>query len=68
MYDRYFVCHATQKTVFVLFFFPTELKVFFYNVSFKILSEVYRRELGDSQSVEFIKLSKEVSKLVCRYR
>ena len=49
----------------VFFFRPIELEVFFYNVSFKILSEVYRPELADGQSIEFLTLSKEVSKLVC---
>lgn len=46
-------------------FFSTELKVFFYDLSFKILSEVYRPELANRQAAEFIKLSKDVSNLVC---
>ena len=58
--------HA-KKTLFPFSFFPTELKVFLYNLSFKVLSEVYTPELADTQSVEFTKLSKEVNKLVCRY-
>jgi len=41
-----------------------ELKVFFYDLSFKILSEVYRPELADRLAAEFIKLSKDVSNLV----
>ena len=47
--------------------FPAELKAFLYKLSFKILSEVYKPELADRQSVEFTKLSNEVIKLVCRY-
>lgn len=49
----------------VFYFRPIELEVFFYNVTFKILSEVYRPELADGQSIEFLSFSKEVSKLVC---
>ena len=56
-----------ERKCFRPFCFPAELKAFLYKLSFKILSEVYKPELADRQSVEFTKLSNEVIKLVCRY-
>lgn len=64
----YVLLHSFLDTIFVsncFLFNPTELQVVFYDVSFTILSEVYRPELADDQSEEFLKLSKEVRKLVC---
>jgi len=57
----------SYQKIFSSLFFSTELKVFFYDLSFKILSEVYRPELADRLAAEFIKLTKDVSNLVCWY-